>query len=275
MNISNFNSIEITTITKALQFLQANLDQDLIAKFAEEGHDILANDFSLQQLEAKVERLNEDKPIQSLLKTSIQDWRLGQGYELHDLPIDQQGKYTLDVSYAPESGQLYFAVYNASFDRHDLSTTGLNGILEIRAGLPTISLGVHPDENVIHITSNTSNSLAVVPENSNDHGKWGPVDFVDRNFPGYVFESNDSEWFMETRTTLAHEALDGFDFGDRIVEDTTQSWEIGGAAGLDSPVWKKDIELFNGIETTVEVIFNKDGTHITSCKEITEPTTVI
>ncbi|NRB79192.1 MAG: hypothetical protein HRU38_11055 [Saccharospirillaceae bacterium] len=73
MNTSNFNSIEIITITKALQFLQANLDLDLIAKFAEEGHNILANDFSLQQLEAKVERLSENKLIRSLLKTTIQD----------------------------------------------------------------------------------------------------------------------------------------------------------------------------------------------------------
>lgn len=55
MNPPIFSDIEVTTLIKAVEYLQGNMDQALADDFADSGYQILTDETRLGQLESKLE----------------------------------------------------------------------------------------------------------------------------------------------------------------------------------------------------------------------------
>jgi hypothetical protein len=270
--MSMFTQKEQQTLAKAVAFLAANLDDDLIHDFADNGYDIISNETELLQLEAKISNIDPSSESASsatttLLDTTIRDWRLSEGHAESDLKPEHLGNYALKLEMSNNSKQLWFSVYNKAFDRHpkDIHPSGLHGVLEIRDGLPALSVGIDPDANVIHIHSNTSNELAVVKEVESDKPTWKPIEFIDAKFTGLCFEVDDYETLMEARTLLAHDAFGGYDFGDKVVVED-DGWEVDDCHWIKT-FYYENPNGGNSLKSRFELKFSHNGTVITDMKE--------
>ena len=203
----------------------------------------------------------------TLLNTTIKDWRLSEGHTTQDLNPEHCGEFTLNIEKSNNSNQVYLSVYNKAFDNHPvkISPCGLHCILEIRDGIPALSVGIEPDNNIIHVLSNTSNELAIVKEDDNDYPVWKPVDFIDNKYNGLCFQYDNSDILTEARAILADEVFTNYDFGDRVVADDN-GWDV------DNAQWSKTIFFENpndgaSIKGHLTLDFKKDSAHIVQIEE--------
>lgn len=201
-----------------------------------------------------------------LINTTIADWRLSDGYEREELAPEHQGDYTLNIEVSNNSKQVFFNVYNKSFDDHKstIHPMGLSGLIEIRNGVPAMSIGISPDENIIHLLSNNSTELAVIKEIESDKPTWMPVDFASNKDNGLVFSVENEELLQEARLVLADEAFTNHDFGDIDVKDDS-GWEV------EDNSWVKVVFLEctddrSSVKKEFKVLFTDNGTHIISAE---------
>jgi hypothetical protein len=202
-----------------------------------------------------------------VLDTVIKDWRLNDAEEAPYVPVQDRCEYALRIEKDIKSEKLWVALYNKAFDEHGTSLykAGLHCAIEITNGLPTLSVGVGPDEHVMHILSNTSNALAVVPDQDDPMPTWVPIEFIEAKHLGYRFSVDDHETLMEARSELANACFAHFDFGERIVVDDS-GWEI------DDAVWQKSVffedeQGNNAHRGQFELTFTDNGTHIIHAQE--------
>jgi len=264
-----FSEIEIATLMKAVAYLQANKVQELVDDFNESDCMFLTSEYDLNALETKLNlyiSIQNDNPnTVNILNSTIQDWRLSEGYKESDMKPDHCGKYSLNIEQSKATGQIFFSVYNREFDKHpkDIPRFGLNGLIEIRDGVPAVSLGINPDENVIHIMSNNSNELAVIPENDAGIKTWLPVEFCEAKYKGLCFQVDDFDTLMETRTLLANEAFRGFDFGERVVKNDN-GWEIEDTHWSKTVFFENPADGSDPLNGHFKLTFVENGTHIIS-----------
>jgi hypothetical protein len=204
----------------------------------------------------------------TLLDTTIMDWRLTNADCAADVSESDKCHYAFKIEKHMPAEKVWFSIYNKAFDRHgkQIHPIGLHGSIEIRDGCPSISMGISPDQNVIHVTSNTSNELAVVPDSQSDKPTWMRVDSGGSKDVGFCFRVNDFDVLMEARTVLANERFEKYDFGERIVVDD-DGWEI------NDELWEKTVYFESAghgdsIKGEFRLRFNS-GTHIIETTEIT------
>ncbi len=199
----------------------------------------------------------------TLLDTVVQDWRLQDAVDSQHVQEKDRCEYALRIEQAMPDNKIWIEVYNKAFDRHgcNVHKSGLHCFIEIRDGVPALSVGISPDENIIHILSNTSNILTVIPDAWNANPKWMPVDFVEAKHKGLCFPVDDYNALADARLAIAHEYFEGFDFGNDKV-NYYFTWIFDGEI-LTMPIILEDKEG-NITPCSLEVVFRKNGTHIVS-----------
>jgi hypothetical protein len=176
----------------------------------------------LEGIESSFKAIARYEQDTEILSTQIKDWRISED-PLDEIPNEYFCNYTLKVSKA--SNALYFSVYNAEYDKHpqDLTPFGLHGVVEIRNGLPAMSLSVSEYENDLHVITNTSTAIAVVKDVNSTYHQWQPVEFYQNHY-GLVFETDGKSHLAEARAVIAADIFANYDFKDLKVE-TSNGWE--------------------------------------------------
>ena len=182
---------------------------------------------------------NTSDPVETLLETTARDWRLSDSHTESEMEPAHLGEYSVKVEHNKHSSLLYLSVYPSVIDGNaSIPQFGLNAMIEIRDGVPAISIGVNPDENLIHVVSDTSNCLAVIPESQDNTGDWAAVPFVEKRYPGYCFKVEGFDVLEDMRRAAAEKAFAGYDFGDdEIVGDS--GWSVSGE------YWEKQLFIEN------------------------------
>lgn len=207
----------------------------------------------------------------TLLNTTIQDWRIIEQCSTDDLPPEHLGSYSLVIEKINETNQIFLSVHDSKFNESTCNVPkfGLSTLIEIRNGLPTISVGISPDANIIDIVSNTSGKLAVVPTYSKDRPRWSNINFseggeIESSMFGICFENYDFGLLTEARGYIANDTFEQFDLDGFLVEDE-QAWEVNDAKWTKAFSGRKDEGSDEIIEMTFFINYKKDGTHILSC----------
>lgn len=225
-------------------------------------------EYVIEQMKANKILVSNTSSTTILLDAVICDWQLTAGEDTAAyVPEENKCQYSLRIEKDTPADKIWISVYNKASDEHGdkIHKSGLHCSIEIRDGVPALSAGISPDENVVHILSNTSNKLAVIPEYE-DRGTWTPVDFTEAKHIGYCFDMDDYGSLMEARSELANKAFEQFDFGERVVIDDS-GWDI------KNNLWQKVVFFENqsegdSLKGIFELIFTENGTHIVSTKEI-------
>lgn len=219
-------------------------------------------DDAWQELTANSQEKVQANQTSIVLDTVIKDWRLSDPDSINTVPEKDKCEYTLRIEKDLPAQKLWISIYNHAFDKLAIPfpKTGLHCSIEIRDGVPALSVGVSPDENVIHVLSNTSNELAVIPESNSTKPSWLPVDFTANRHLGFCFPVDDYEVLTEARSDLANENFGRFDFGQKIITDESE-WES------NDDIWEKSFtyEVENcDIKGKGQFVieFSPNGTHI-------------
>lgn len=281
MNTNQFSKKELATLEKAIAFFALNLDEEMLEDYKDNGLEIISSEYCLMALETKLSNLQEEKqPIEKIANTTIRDWSLSEdGVEAKlpikitdpdvpiTLPVNIMGEYSLLVEIHKSTKQVFFGLHNSSLNAHeDLLKTGLHGMIEIRDGFPAISVGITPDENILHITSNTSNKLTVIPETNDDKPEWIDAPMNGGFHTGLCFNIDEYDSLAEHRKTLGDTV---FESAVKESSGTAKDWEI------DGDNWSKEfvfLELApNGLErVTLHLNFIPDTSFIKTEEWVTD-----
>lgn len=198
-----------------------------------------------------------------LANCPIKDWELHIAGDTSDIPLDHHVEYNLLVEQHEETKQLFISICDANVAQYPkLNRDGLNLIVEIRNGLPAISVGIAPDSNLMHIYSNTRNKLATVYENDHPEIEYGPITFIQPQHEGSCLQIPKEIEFEDCRRFLADEAFASYDFGLGKVKDHS-GW------ANDENIYVKSVFLEAtgpSILKHFKVTFKQDSTHILSCE---------
>lgn len=246
---------EIATLQLALALLKTKGSATTV--------DALSN--KLNRYEAA---LVDSQRMDIVLCTTIKDIGFADDPLGVDIPKEHHCNYSLNIEASSHSNTYYFSLYNEDLDKvtNETSLTGLFGAIEIRAGKPTISIGMRPDENDIHIASNNSSQLTIIPENERGYRSWEPVLLQKHETQGLVFQADLPEVLLEQRQALASLSFADHDFGSLIVSDDG-NWDI------DDTKWSKAVffeqENMTTMKGTFSLVFAPDSSYIISATHST------
>jgi hypothetical protein len=217
----HINTAESKTIQHALRLLQCLRTQQSaqIAGFPPEIDETLTD----QALDTLLDRFGSpDNSMEILLDTPIRDWRYSQGEDDNDISPDDRANYRLLIERDRRSDQIWINVTEREGASCHQYAIGLNAMLEIRGGLPAMSVGITPDQNVIHLISNGYDTLAVIPESNQPDVNYQTVDFTPQKHQGYCFiEGADPDGLQDARFSVAQQLFSKcFSAPDSIKEDT-------------------------------------------------------
>lgn len=198
-----------------------------------------------------------------LVNCPIVDWELHVSGDVSDIPLHRHSKYNLLVEQHEETKQLFISICDDNAAKHpELSRDGLNLIVEVQNGLPTLSAGICPDANLIHIFSNTRNKMGIVFENDHPDTQHGPIDFIDPQHEGICLTTPNDMEFEDRRSFFASKAFEEHDFGTDTIKDHS-----GWATDENQYVKSVFIESTGpSILKHFKVNFKNDSTHILSCE---------
>lgn len=157
----------------------------------------------------------ETEDTNLVIDTEWSDWRVAQGEEVDTC---DSNKYQVKIEHHEAQNQVWFSIVQSNVaelanDDPELVPTGLCGLIEIREGVPAISLGFDENQNAIHVVSNTHNELEVTPDHADVTASYGKS----------VRFTQLSSVIAMNRQAVAHSAFDKYDFGNLTVTDT-QGW---------------------------------------------------
>jgi hypothetical protein len=203
----------------------------------------------------------------TLLNTTTKDWRLFDGYSDEDLSPEHLGEYTIKIEKNNNTNQVFVSLYNSELNHHPhLPLNGLHAMIEVREGVPAMSIGISEDSNLIHVISDTTNNLTVFPECSSPNAfAIKKLRYAKGMTPvtAIKFDHDDFGSITETRCDIANKCFSEFDFGDFVVTDDSH-WEI------DDWKWEKvfyghyESDLEKTVKRSFFVKFTENGTHIVS-----------
>lgn len=206
---------------------------------------------------------DETENTTTLLNTQIRDWRLSDGHDEDEVPENAKGTYRLTIEKTGPANQIFFSIHDEVLTTKGYPL-GLHGFIEIRDGVPAISLGISPDDNIIHIMSNNTSELAVIKEFEGDKPTWGEVSFSEHGHNGLVFDVDYSDTVFENRIEIAQLAYESKmkEIEAPLESCTLGSWsEVENEEGLFSVVSYPD-----GSQSTVTVQFHDDSFNVESVK---------
>ncbi|PSU89792.1 hypothetical protein C9J27_24225 [Photobacterium kishitanii] len=119
----------------------------------------------------------------------IRDWNFNHG-DADGVPVSDQGIYKLEINTDTSVG-FSFSVVNKDYEGLACDQFGLFGYVEIRSGVPTISLGSTEGDNDIHIMSDNMGRISVISDVADEGWKptWKPTEFSSANFVGLHYEA--------------------------------------------------------------------------------------
>lgn len=255
MRLPVFTSQEIATLQLALSALSAKVDPNSLVPLSDK----------LSRYES-ASMTNQSAHI--VLNTTIKDIAFSDDPSGESLPSNNKCAYSLNIEASTHTDTYYFSIYNESLDKvaSDVSLTGLFGAIEIREGKPCISIGMSPDENDMHIISNNSTQLTVVPEKENGERYWEQVDIQNHSTKGLIFTVDTDHALNDQRSFLADSAFGEYDFGEQIVSDDN-NWDEYGTQ------WTKTVFFENEDRPTIKgkfsLTFAPDSSYITSLSHST------
>lgn len=175
----------------------------------------------------------------TLIESTVRDWRLSDGHTESDLLPAHCGEYSIKVEHGKGSSCVSLSVCPTLIkDSATIPAFGLHAMVEIREGLPAISIGVNPDEHLVHVVSDTSSCMAVVPESNENTGNWKPVPFIEKKYDGYCFDVESYGVLDDMRRVAAEKTFEDHDFGsDQIIDDG--GWSVSG------DIWEKPVFIAN------------------------------
>lgn len=183
----------------------------------------------------------ENNTLTTILNAVLQDSQLTENPSGKGLPPESMCKYSLNIEANADRDAYYFSVYNESLEIVLSQTTpsGLFGVIEIRDGKPSISLGLTPDMDDLQVVSNNSTTLSVIPEEAVEKPTWQTVPINGHNYNGLVFTFDDNTYLNEQRKALADNIFSHYDFEQYVVADDG-SWSI------NANTWVKTVYFENG-----------------------------
>jgi hypothetical protein len=251
MRLPVFTTQDIDTLKLALASLSSKVDPRSLAPLSDK----------LSRYET-ASMTNQDAHI--VLNTTIKDIAFSDDPSGESILNNNKCSYSFNIEASTHTDTYYFSVYNESLDKvaGDASLTGLFGAIEIREGKPCISIGMSPDENDIHIISNNSTQLTVVPEKESGERYWEQVEFQNHSTKCLNFTIDTAHTLNEQRSFLAACAFGEYDFGDLIVSDDS-SWDIDGTQWTKTVFFEDDDKP--SIKGTFSLSFVPDSSYINSC----------
>ncbi|WP_210499525.1 hypothetical protein [Vibrio crassostreae] len=161
--------------------------------------------------EPEPETENDSQKIVS----SIADWRLKSLSESKDVPIEDRAEFNVSIEKSAATDQVWFNVTQSNLNElsgcGDAIPTGLTGLIEIRNGKPVLSVGIEENENVIHVHSNTHNTLTIEKDSSNTQ--------VFNDGTNVCYELKLS-LLGQNRKAVADHVFQEWDFGSKTVTDS-------------------------------------------------------
>lgn len=132
----------------------------------------------------------QTKTKNDVVSIEIQDWELrSDEYTASKVSEDCKTKFSATFEFDESDGSILFSIADKNLENLPCKPLhGLSGIIEIRNGAPSISLGIHPDETILSVMSNGTNQLAVVPENSDQRFYQGRVKHTPQQYSGILFD---------------------------------------------------------------------------------------
>jgi hypothetical protein len=203
----------------------------------------------------RAETTDEAETINAIWK----DWRLQRDQSDEDVDASDKSSYVMKLEHHTSYNQIWFSILQGNLvevskGSGEITPTGLCGLIEIRDGKPAISLGFDENQNVIHITSNTHNELAITSDHSGISASYGET---------VRFAENHTELGLN-RTAVASEAFGEHDFSPLDVNDS-DNWTCDGMN-----TWIKNVELIdvdgNTAHGTYTLEFADDLCHVISTK---------
>jgi hypothetical protein len=177
-------------------------------------------------------------------------------------------EYRIKVEGNQYTGQVFFTLYEKTIDKlgKQAYENGLNGILEVRNGCPALSLGISPDQNILHVISNACDQLAIVSETESP--EWASLSFTGSSKEALVYKIDDDGLFSGLRSDIANEVFNDFNIeeacGEGLVVGDSSIWDI------EDGRFVKSLHLVDSGEGEAvgyfKVDFSKDSTHILSAE---------
>lgn len=120
---------------------------------------------------------------------SLQDWELSADQDAANAVTENcKTEFTAKFEFDKNNGYIWFSVADENLKKAYGDSFGMSGRIEIRNGAPSISLGMHPDENVVHVMSNGINQISIVPESNNTTYRQGTVEHTPQKYDGIIFD---------------------------------------------------------------------------------------
>jgi len=210
--------------------------------------DSIINDLSSSYLINK----NHTYGCTTVLDIDFKDWEASLSETETNLEKSQLATYNLLMQKSNDNNQLYFSIVDKNVRNLEQSPQmGLHGIIEIRNGLPAISLGVIPDENVIHVRTDTSKTLAVVKDWERDNPEWRQLEEIDPKQHGLVFSIDRDEDFEDLRDDIVEAALLNMKFDNYFFDSIPENgyWQEDKNVWIGPVVMVNEGELSNHIVT--------------------------
>ncbi len=212
--------------------------------------------------------VDANKERTHLYKTIIQDWMLSDGYDCKDIGVENCAEYVFTISRTGCSGAVEFSLQDKHYveleSTSDIIPQGLFGTIEIRDGVPAISLGLTPDSNTLHVISNGSSKMAVILENDDSDKEWMRVPFCSHKHRGLVITEREGAIELESaRMVIVEKLFSEYDFGDYTVEESNR-WEIDGDVFKSKVFLRKEGDLSDTVMGELRVKFSPVGIHVVS-----------
>lgn len=185
-----------------------------------------------------------------LLNDSMSDWR-NYDQEVDEVPAHERENYAIEIERVSGTGQLYISIMNdLSLEKNNVIPSGMSLFIEIRDGKPTVSIGIHEDNNIIHVQSDNNSKLCVINEGC-AQPQFEEIDLNGINTKCITYSTGQTENFSNLLDSIAEHAFESYDFGDEVIE-THNGWETSDG------VYRKTVFIQNKdpVEATISKVFS-------------------
>lgn len=211
---------------------------------------------------SKVPVSSSKQATQIIHRDLIQDWLFSEGYSAEDIGQKNAATYVLTIERSRNSGQLWLSIVNEEIVKlgGEVSQLGMHAMIEIRDGVPAFSIGISPDENIIHVMSNNSTELAIIKELESDYPIWMPVEASDDKHNGLCFiEPENANELFNIRQVLLNNIIADYKFNERVGEPSC--WEQVNEDLYSTTVYFKT-ETDPLTNHDIQVHFQPNGAHV-------------
>jgi len=280
--MSNINNVASPEMNRKVFDIASNMSNLAVACLEEDLDRILNHErehYSAEDIERKEAELAEAKKDSNTLlsylasvqngpvycETELRDWRFADGYTEDDLPANERDTYILKVKQAePETG-VYFTLYSKQLEELNTTETlnGFSGLIEIRNGKPAISLGLNDNEHILHVMSDISHSLQVIPDSDTSNRPiHGSVTYNNMTVEGSVYPDGNTAWLENARLSIAENIFANRKFINNLHVEDDSRWKHEGGYWNKIVFFENPDSSMPSIMGFLEVIFAPESAFV-------------